>query len=81
MKNIHNYLVRTAIDYADITAMEVRDIFTRQDGTLVEINFCTDWMHYICYADLSGEVFGFMSEPLPIRFSDPADEYIHARCA
>lgn len=39
--NIHNYIAKTAIDYARITPVEVIDISMRQDGTLVEVDFGT----------------------------------------
>lgn len=78
--NIHNYIARIAIDYAHITPDEIIDISMHQDGTLVEVDFGTEWMNYICYVDLSGEVFGFFSEPAPMTGVDCAEEYIHDRC-
>ena len=65
-RNLHNYIAKTAIDCACISPEEVIDISMRQDGTLVEVDFGTEWMNYICYIDLSGEVFGFSSEPAPL---------------
>lgn len=78
--NIHNYIAKTAIDYAGITPEEVRDISMRQDGTLVEVDFATEWMSYICYIDLSGEVFGFLSEPVTEHETDGIDKYVRDRC-
>lgn len=72
--NIHTYIAKTAIDYARITPEEVIDISMRQDGTLVEVDFGTEWMNYICYVDLSGEVFGFFSEPAPLTGLDCAED-------
>lgn len=72
--NIHTYIAKTAIDYARITPEEVIDISMRQDGTLVEVDFGTEWMNYICYVDLSGEVFGFSSEPAPLTGMDCAED-------
>lgn len=46
--NIHNYIAKTAIDYARITPEEVIDI--------------------------SGEVFGFSSEPAPLTGLDCAED-------
>lgn len=77
--NIHNYIAKTAIDYANITPEEVLDISMRQENTLVEVDFTTEWMNYICYVDLSGEVFGFFSEPMPEHETDGMEEYIHER--
>ena len=53
--NIHNYIAKTAIDYANIQPEEIMDICLRQEGNLVEVDFNTEWMNYICYVDLSGE--------------------------
>lgn len=77
--NIHNYIAKLAIDYANITPEEVLDISMRQDNTLVEVDFTTEWMNYICYVDLSGEVFGFLSEPVPEHETDGIEECIHDR--
>ena len=52
------------------------DICLRQEGTLVEVDFNTEWMNYICYVDLSGEVLGFLSEPVPIHDTDTMVQYI-----
>lgn len=41
--NIHNYIAKTAIDYANITSEEVTDICMRQEGTLFEVDFTTEW--------------------------------------
>lgn len=81
--NIHNYIAKTAIDYANIRPEEVIDICMRQDGTLVEVDFATDWMRYICYVDLGGEVMGFLSEPVQEHETDSATQYInrYACCA
>ena len=79
--NIHNYIAKTAIDYANITPEEVIDISMRQDGTLVEVDFGAEWMNYICYVDLSGEVLGFLSEPVPADYEDSTEEYAGRRCA
>lgn len=64
--NTHNYIAKTAIDYANIQPEEIMDICLREEGALVEVDFNTEWMNYICYVDLSGEVLGFLSEPVPI---------------
>lgn len=45
--NIHNYIAKTAIDYANIQPEEIMDICLRQEGTLVEVDFNTEWMNYI----------------------------------
>ena len=71
--NIHNYIAKTAIDYANITSEEVTDICMRQEGTL-EVDFTTEWVSYTCYVDLSGEVFGFSSEPAPLTGMDCAED-------
>ena len=79
--NVHNYIATTAIDYANIMPEEVLDICMRQDGVLVEVDFATEWMSYICYVDLSGEVLGFLSEPVPADYEDSTEEYVGRRCA
>lgn len=38
-------------------------------------------MSYICYVDLSGEVLGFLSEPVPADYEDSTEEYAGRRCA
>lgn len=39
-------------------------------------------MNYICYVDLSGEVLGFLSEPVSIHDTDTMVQYIQdRRCA
>lgn len=40
--NVHNYIAKTAIDYANIMPEEVLDICMRQDGVLVEVDFATE---------------------------------------
>lgn len=64
MKNMYNFIVRTAIDYACVQPEEIIDIFLRQEDALVEVDFCTEWMSYICYVDIGGAVMGFMSSPV-----------------
>ncbi len=75
--NIHNYIAKTAIDYANITSEEVTDICMRQEGTLFEVDFTTEWVSYTCYVDLSGEVLGFLSVPIPEHDTCGTDEHIH----
>lgn len=80
--NIHNYIAKTAIDYANIQPEEIMDICFRQEGTLVEVDFNTEWMNYICYVDLSGEALDFLSEPVPIHDTDTMVQFIQdRRCA
>ena len=80
--NIHNYIAKTAIDYANIQPEEIMDICLRQEVTLVEVDFNTERMNYICYVDLSGEVRGFLSEHVPIHDTDTMVQYIQdRRCA
>ena len=62
--NTHNYIAKTAIDYANIQPEEIMDICLREEGALVEVDFNTEWMNYICYVDLSGEVLGFLSDTM-----------------
>ena len=52
--SFQNYIAETVCAYADITPEEVLDIRIHQEETLFEISFSTEWMHYICYMDLSG---------------------------
>ena len=51
---------------------------------LFEVDFHTDWMYYTCYADLSGQVVGFLTEPVPMTM-DNADSITisldSAKCA
>ena len=68
--NIHNYIAKAAIDYANIAPEEVVDLSMRQEDTLTEVDFSTEWMNYICYIDLSGEVLGFLSEPVDEHETD-----------
>lgn len=68
--NIHNYIAKTAIDYANIAPEEVVDLSMRQEDTLTEVDFSTEWMNYICYIALSGEVLGFLSEPVDEHETD-----------
>lgn len=80
--NTHSYIAKTAIDYANIQPEEIMDICLREEGALVEGDFNTEWMNYICYVDLSGEVLGFLSEPVPIHDTDTMVQYIQdRRCA
>ena len=80
--NTHNYIAKTAIDYANIQPEEIMDICLREEGALVEVDFNTEWLNYICYVDLSGEVLGFLSEPVPIHDTDTMVQYIQdRRCA
>lgn len=46
--NTHNYIAKTAIDYANIQPEEIMDICLREEGALVEVDFNTEWMNYIC---------------------------------
>lgn len=62
--NIYNFIARTAIDYAHIAPEEVLDISMRQVNTIVEVDFKTEWMHYICHVNIGGAVMGFLSEPV-----------------
>ena len=78
---IHSYIAKLAFEYARVRPEEVLDISIRRDNTLVEVDFMTDWMSYVCYIDLSGEVLGFMSEPVPEHDTDPMRQYIHERHA
>ena len=58
------------------------DICLRQEGNLVEVDFNTEWMNYICYVDLSGEALGFLSETVPIHDTDTMVQFIKdRRCA
>jgi len=68
--NIYNFIARTAIDYAHITPEEVLDISMRQTGTIVEVDFQTEWMHYICQVNIGGAVMGFFSEPVRVHKTD-----------
>lgn len=52
--NTHNYIAKTAIDYANIQPEEIMDICLREKGAIVEVDFNTEWMNYSCYVDLSG---------------------------
>lgn len=80
--NTHNYIAKTAIDYANIQPEEIMDVCLREEGGLVEVDFNTEWMNYSCYVDLSGEVLGFLSEPVPIHDTDTMVQYIQdRRCA
>lgn len=80
--NTHNYIAKTAIDYANIQPEEIMDVCLREEGALVEVDFNTEWMNYICYVDLSGEALGFRSEPVPIHDTDTMVQYIQdRRCA
>ncbi len=76
---IHSYITNTAFDYAGVTPEEVLDINMHQDGTLFEVDFSTEWMHYICYVDLSGAVPGFFSEPVPEHETDGLEQSFHER--
>ena len=75
--NIHNYIAKTAIDYANIAPEEVLDLSMRQEDTLVEVDFTTEWMSYICCIDLSGEVLGFLSEPVEEHETDGVELPLH----
>ena len=44
--NTHNYIAKTAIDYANIQPEEIMDICLREEGALVEVDFNTEWMNY-----------------------------------
>ena len=56
---------------------EVLDLSMRQEDTLVEVDFSTEWMSYICYIDLSGEVLGFPSEPVEEHETDGVELSLH----
>ena len=75
--NIHNYIAKTAIDYANISPEEVIDLCMRQEDTLTEVDFSTEWMNYICYIALSGEVLGFLSEPVDEHETDGVELSLH----
>lgn len=59
-----NYIAETIYAYADVTPEEALDINIHQEETLFEIIFSTEWMNYLCYMDLSGEILGFLTEPV-----------------
>ena len=62
--SFQNYIAETVTAYANVAPEEVLDIHIHQEETLFEINFSTEWMNYICYMDLSGEILGFLTEPV-----------------
>lgn len=62
--SFQNYIAETVYAYANVSPEEVLGINIHQEETLFEINFSTEWMNYICYMDLSGEILGFLSEPV-----------------
>ena len=62
--SFQNNIAETVTAYANVSAGEVLDISIHQEETLFEINFSTEWMNYICYMDLSGEILGFLTEPV-----------------
>lgn len=62
----YSKIIKNVFEYADVGQEEVRELSTDWDGALLEIDFKTDWMSYICYIDFSAAVRGFYSEPLPI---------------
>ena len=45
--NTHNYIAKTAIDYANIQPEEIMDVCLREEGALVKVDFNTEWMNYI----------------------------------
>ena len=57
--SFQNYIAETVTAYASVAPEEVLDIRIRQEETLFEINFSTEWMTYLCYMDLS-----FLSKPV-----------------
>ena len=73
--NIHNYIAKTAIDYANIQPEEIMDICLRQEGNLVEVDFNTEWMNYICYVDLSGEALDKLLRSELIREEDSTEKH------
>ena len=59
-------IIRAAVDCAALGAERAQGIAVRQDGTLYEVTFHTAFMSYDCYVDESGEVLGFLSEPVEV---------------
>lgn len=68
-KNNYNRITRIAVDYADVKPDEITDICMIEAEGLIEVNFSTEWMDYVCYVEKNGEVCGFFSSP--IFESDP----------
>ena len=68
-KNIYNRITRIAVDYANIKPDEITDICMIEAEGLIEVDFSTEWMDYVCYVEKNGEVCGFF--PSPIFESDP----------
>lgn len=62
--SFQKYIAETVTAYASVAPEEVLDIRIHQEEMLFEINFSTEWMTYLCYMDLSGEILGFLSEPV-----------------
>lgn len=81
MKNMYNFIVRTAIDYTHVQTEEVVDLFVQQEDALVEVDFCTEWMSYTCYVDIGGAVMGFMSSPMDENEAIPVQLGIDTLCA
>ena len=68
-KNIYNCITRIAVDSANITPDEITDICLTEAEGLIEVDFSTEWMDYVCYVEKNGGVCGFFSSP--IFESDP----------
>ena len=68
-KNIYNRIARIAVDYANIKPDEITDICMIEAEGLIEVDFSTEWMDYVCYVEKNGELCGFCSSP--IFESDP----------
>ena len=86
MKNTkeYSYIVKTIAEYANVSAEDMKELSVEFSDNLFEVEFHTDWMYYTCYADLSGQVVGFLTEPVPMTM-DNADSIAFsldsAKCA
>lgn len=77
--SFQNYIAETVYAYANVSPEEVLDIHIHQEETLFEINFSTEWMNYIAYMDLSGEILGFLTEPVFEHKTDDTEPHSHER--
>ena len=72
MKNTKecSYIVNTIAEYANVDIEDMKELSVELSDNLFEVEFHTDWMSYICYADMGGEVVGFLTEPVPLTTDD-----------
>ena len=83
MKNVNsfNYILKAVCEYANISLDEMKDESVLFSDGLFEVSFCTDWMSYICYVDMGGQILGFMSEPVELSFEHSLVTLSCEKCA